>query len=398
MKRVARSWYDFLPFPMIMTFILVSIGQTLAALGMMVIRLKWGVDFNSGDAMITASMYASFIGVWIVFLLAIILPGDNRPILKTIGPGMRGNTIGMLLLGFVLGFILNGFCVLMAIFSQDISIYFDRFSPLSVLIIFILVFIQSSAEELACRGYLYQRLCRRYNAAVAIIGNSALFALLHIMNPGVTLSSLLDIFITGILFSLLVYYFDSLWCAMALHAMWNFTQNIIFGLPNSGQVVPFSIFKLDAASARDGLFYTVNFGVEGSWGSVILLGIVTLILLVIGLVRRMQPTRLWEIIPDDEIGEAERKKARGCLIAVIAAIIIMVLIIGGFVVGGNYILNGLTKGTITFRDLGIEDGEQFLKNLGIENGSELFPPETFGKPKQEIQIPETAAPGTQLIP
>ena len=98
MKKVARSWYDFLPFPMIMTFILVSIGQTLAALGMMVIRLKWGVDFNSGDAMITASMYASFIGVWVVFLLAIILPGDNRPILKTIGPGMRGNTIGMLLL------------------------------------------------------------------------------------------------------------------------------------------------------------------------------------------------------------------------------------------------------------------------------------------------------------
>ena len=295
MKKITRKWYDILPFPMLMTFLLVLLGQILSLVVIEVLRQIFGMDFNHGDVMITARMYAEFIGVWIVFLLAIILPQDNRPILKTIGPGMRGNTVGMLLLGFVLGFVLNGFCVLMSIFSRDISIYFDRFSPLPVLVIFITVFIQSSAEELACRGYLYQRLCRRYNAAVAIIGNSALFAFLHIINPGVTLSSILDIFITGILFSLLVYYFDSLWCAMALHTMWNFTQNIIFGLPNSGQVVPFSIFKLEAASARDGLFYTVNFGVEGSWGSVIILSIFTIILLIIGRMRHLQPTRLWEI-------------------------------------------------------------------------------------------------------
>ena len=381
MKNVTRKWYDILPFPMLMTFLLVLLGQLLSLVGVTVLGQLLGVDFNSGDAMITGKLYAEFIGVWIVFLLAIILPQDNRPILKTIGPGMRGNTVGMLLLGFVLGFVLNGFCVLMSIFSRDISIYFDRFSPLPVLVIFITVFIQSSAEELACRGYLYQRLCRRYNAAVAIIGNSALFAFLHIINPGVTLSSILDIFITGILFSLLVYYFDSLWCAMALHTMWNFTQNIIFGLPNSGQVVPFSIFKLDAASARDGLFYTVNFGVEGSWGSVIILSIFTVTLLIIGLVRHMEPTRLWKIIPDEEATEADRKKSRGCLIAVIAVVIILVLIIGGIALAGNYIIKGLQNGTVTFQDIGIQDGEQFLKDMGIENPTDLFPPATFGEPK-----------------
>ena len=300
MTKVTRKWYDILPFPILMTFLLVLLGQTLAELLMLGLKMGLGIDFNSSDAMITGSMYASFIGVWIIFLLAIILPKGNRPILKTIGPGMRGNTIGMLILGFIFGFALNGFCILMSVFSKDIRIYYDRFSPLSLLIIFILVFIQSSAEELACRGYLYQRLCRRYPPVVAILGSSALFALLHILNPGVTISSLLDIFITGILFSLLVYYFDSLWCAMAMHAMWNFTQNIIFGLPNSGMVVPFSIFRLDAASASDGLFYTVNFGVEGSWGSVIVLSVFTLILLIIGQKKHLQPTRLWEIVREEE--------------------------------------------------------------------------------------------------
>ena len=31
------------------------------------------------------------------------------------------------------------------------------------------------------------------------------------------------------------------------------------------------MFRLDAASATDGLFYNVNFGVEGSFGAVVIL-------------------------------------------------------------------------------------------------------------------------------
>ena len=30
----------------------------------------------------------------------------------------------------------------------------------------------------------------------------------------------------------------------AVHTAWNFTQNILFGLPNSGINVPYSVFKL----------------------------------------------------------------------------------------------------------------------------------------------------------
>ena len=99
---------------------------------------------------------------------------------------------------------------------------------------------------------------------VAIVGNALLFALLHLANNGVTVLSVLNIFLVGILFSLMVYYMDSLWCAFAVHTAWNFTQNILFGLPNSGINVPYLVFKLDAATARDSFAYNVGFGIEGT--------------------------------------------------------------------------------------------------------------------------------------
>ena len=77
------------------------------------------------------------------------------------------------------------------------------------------------------------------------------------------------------------HYYDNLWGAMAFHAAWNYTQNIIFGLPNSGIVSEYSIFTLEAASARNGLFYNVNFGVEGSIGATAMLFILAAVIIYI---------------------------------------------------------------------------------------------------------------------
>ena len=68
---------------------------------------------------------------------------------------------------------------------------------------------------------------------------------------------------------------------MGIHTGWNFTQNLLFGLPNSGLVSEASVFGLDAASARNSFVYNVDFGVEGAMPAVladILLGVICLIL------------------------------------------------------------------------------------------------------------------------
>lgn len=254
-----RKVSDTIPVLYLITVLLILFGQFLGT-------FLWLIPLPaSSNAGVTAMMYFEFIGIWIVALLYMRFTKKNRPILKVIGASAAGNNWKNVLLGVGIGFGLNGVCILAAWLNKDISLFFDSFDPVSFLIIFIAVFVQSSAEEVLCRGFLYQRILQSYkNPVYAIVGNAVLFALLHLLNEGVTILSLLNIFVVGILFSLMVYYMDSLWCAMAVHAAWNFTQNIIFGLPNSGIIVPYSVFKLDASVARNSFAYNVGFGIEGT--------------------------------------------------------------------------------------------------------------------------------------
>lgn len=235
-------------------------------------------ELTKSAAWATGTMYFGFIGIWLAALLIIWLSKKDRPMLKSFGTGARGNNWINLLIGISTGFLLNGFCIFAAWLHKDISLRFDAIKPVSLVIIFVMVFVQSSAEELICRGFLYQKLMKSYKKPViAIAGNSLLFAVLHLGNEGVSVLSLLNIFLVGILCSLMVYYMDSLWCAFAMHAAWNFTQNIIFGLPNSGIIVPYSVFKLDASTARDSFAYNVGFGIEGTLMADILLLIVCIV-------------------------------------------------------------------------------------------------------------------------
>ncbi|MBQ3334869.1 MAG: hypothetical protein IJG85_04685 [Eubacteriaceae bacterium] len=58
------------------------------------------------------------------------------------------------------------------------------------------------------------------------------------------------------------------------HTAWNYSQSIIFGLPNSGVLSSCSIFILDTETARSGFFYDPAFGVEGSPGAILILALV----------------------------------------------------------------------------------------------------------------------------
>lgn len=262
----SRRLGETLPILYLEAVVLVMAGQMLGGILVGIFSICLGSYIEQiYDVWYTASIYAAFIGIWIVTLLFIGISGRRRAIFQTLGRKSSGNNGKNLLLGLVAGLGMNGACILAASLHQDIVLQFESVRPVSLLVIFVMVFIQSSAEELVCRGFLYQMLLKGSRRPVfAIVGNSLFFAVLHLFNQGVTVLSILNIFLFGILFSLIVYYMDSLWCAFALHAMWNFTQNILFGLPNSGIVVPYSVFKLDAASAQNSFAYNVGFGIEGT--------------------------------------------------------------------------------------------------------------------------------------
>ena len=272
-KVEKRKWTDNFLILYLVVFLLILIGQLPGAL------LQFSPFMTSTNVGSTILRYLSFAGIWILAILYMLCTKKNRPIIKTLGKSAAGNTWRNLLLGIGIGFGLNGICILAAWLHKDIVLYYDTFQPGYLLLIFIAVFIQSSAEELLCRGFLYQRLLRSYKKpVVAIIGNALLFALLHLLNEGVTVLSILNILVVGILFSFIVYYMDSLWCAMAVHTAWNFTQNIIFGLPNSGMLSSYSVFRLDTKTAKNSFAYDVGFGIEGT-----LLASVVLILACVGI-------------------------------------------------------------------------------------------------------------------
>lgn len=253
-----RSFTDTFFITAILTVALLAVGQIVGFVLIFLLPLP-----DHDPVVETGLMYYVDVGVWLVFAAYMMFTQKNRPILSWLGSRAEGNRPSMFALGLLIGFVLNGFCALVALLHGDICLRFDGVDLLPTVILFVGVLIQSSAEELACRVFMYQRLRDAYaRPIVALVGNPALFAVLHLMNRGVTALSVLNIFLVGLLFSMCVYYFNSFWMVAAIHTSWNFTQSILLGLPNSGSVAPFSIFKLEGAA--DSLAYNVGFGIEGT--------------------------------------------------------------------------------------------------------------------------------------
>lgn len=274
-------WYDEAIIVMLFaTFMMLICGQIMG--GLVESPFTRLIENDSTGYWSTFFMYFGFIGTWIVFMLEFLMVKKDRPILKALWTAPKGNNIKYLGLGFVIGFGLNIICAIVAVLNKDISLHYDSFNFIKLLLLFIAVFIQSSAEEMVCRGFIFQRLRRGYrHPAVAIILNSLLFTSMHLFNPGASVISMTAVLTAGLLFSLMVYYMDSIWCVMAAHTAWNFTQNLILGLPNSGMVSPVSVFKLDAATAKSSFAYSVEFGLEGSITAItvmIITGIVIIVL------------------------------------------------------------------------------------------------------------------------
>ena len=247
----------------ILAYVLFVVGQT----GMYLVLALIGHAANlTSDVWQTAIVYFCFFGAWITFFLN------------------------------ALGFFMNGILIVFAMMHGDIHLYFDRFDFLSFLILFVAVFIQCAAEEIMCRGFIYHRVLRTYRGQylLAALVNGVFFGLVHITNNGATPTAIIYIIVCGIQYSAMVYYFDSVWMAMGAHAGWNFTQSILAGLPNSGNVFPYSIFRLDAATATDSFFYNVGFGVESTVPAIIMGIMLTAVIVVIGRKMKREHTDIWE--------------------------------------------------------------------------------------------------------
>ena len=291
--RDGYTWKDSMIVSILVFFMMIIVGSGIGVL----IGKIFNLFSNEGNAEFLTILGANFgfLGYWIIAFIYLSLVKSDKPILRAFGREPRGNTVKMALWGLPVGLGLNALCVGIAVFHGDIQLSFSSFPVLKLLLVFLSVFAQSGGEELLCRGVLYQRLRKGYrNPWVAILVNPIVFVLMHSLIPGITIWAVLSIYLAGVMFSLMVYYLDSLWMAMAAHAAWNFTQNFIFGLPNSGTVYDFSIFKLNSATARTSLCYNVAFGVEASMTAVLVLAFAVAIFICLGRKKNQKSLDVWE--------------------------------------------------------------------------------------------------------
>ncbi len=89
-------------------------------------------------------------------------------------------------------------------------------------------------EEVAFRGYAFQRMVDEAGPIVAVAVFSGLFGALHLSNPSATLLSTANTALAGVLFSLAYLKTRGLWLPIGLHWAWNFTMGPILSLPVSG--------------------------------------------------------------------------------------------------------------------------------------------------------------------
>src|SRR5579871_1230994 len=100
-------------------------------------------------------------------------------------------------------------------------------------------------EEFAFRGYLLQNLLDGLGLPAAAVISCLVFAGIHTTNPGENPLGILGVLFAGILLLVPVLRTRALWMSLGLHAAWDWSQNFLYNVPDSGQVLPGGLLRTE---------------------------------------------------------------------------------------------------------------------------------------------------------
>jgi membrane protease YdiL (CAAX protease family) len=149
--------------------------------------------------------------------------------------------------------------------------------------------VQGPAEEILFRGYILENLAAKWGLWVAVIVSSLGFALLHAPNPNFGPLPFVNLVLFGVATALYKVRVDDgqLWGVFGIHTTWNWLQQVVFGLPNSGvaSVPDNALFTITPNTSLPDPIWGGGFGPEGTLGASLVL------LTVIGVTLR-RPAKL----------------------------------------------------------------------------------------------------------
>jgi membrane protease YdiL (CAAX protease family) len=147
-------------------------------------------------------------------------------------------------------------------------------------IYFGILYFNAFMQELLVHGYAFYLIKKNAGQISALIITSFLFLMLHpaAINSGIIAS--INVFGAGLIFGLLLLYFDNLWAAVSAHAAWNYLGSVWFGL------IPLSNYPTMKLAVVNGSSFMVGDknGVEA--GFLVTITIITFVTVLIILLKR----------------------------------------------------------------------------------------------------------------
>lgn len=264
--------------PVIFTLILFLIMQVVAALGISLLGLLGKNILNidlKGDSLNIAILISTLmVSLATYFFVKVYqkrtaksmgLVSDNK--IKSYFLGI-GISLIMLSLAFSLATLFGGY---------DIKINTKNVNPLVFVFFTFGWMCQGFEEEFIVRSAIMNYFASRSGVFVGIVANSLIFAILHLGNSSFNLLAFFNLFIIGLVFSMIFYLTDNIYTSAGAHSMWNFMQANIVGINVSGIISSKnSIFKSNPTGYS--LISGGAFGIEASI-LVTFVGLISLVIL-----------------------------------------------------------------------------------------------------------------------
>ena len=225
----------------------------------------WLGSLTLDDGISHALMYMGHLVFLIVFILYALAVKEERKYFLAVKDRKMPSNLICLAAGALFGFCAMGICIFAASSHGDIVISPapQRNIPM-FLLAFLAVFVQASVEELESRAFVFGKMKNEgVPLAWAVAVSAFFFSYLHAANPGFGIVPFISIFIVGVQYALAYHYIGNIWFTCASHLMWNFTQDFVFGLPDSGKSAAASIYNSQINGSS--FFYDASFGIEGSF-------------------------------------------------------------------------------------------------------------------------------------
>jgi len=176
------------------------------------------------------SILAGIIVLWVKYI--------ERRSLCTIGISGHKPII-TLWKGHLLGIVMSGLIVLIITLLGGYKlgeVFPSFFSPTNLIAILILFFgftLQSGAEEMLFRGWLFSVVTRKFNLVIGMLFSAGVFTLLH-YTPDPPWYVHINSFLFSIFACYLVLITGTLWLAIGFHAGWNWFIGTGFEIPITG--------------------------------------------------------------------------------------------------------------------------------------------------------------------